>query len=174
MSRNCNRRSSARSLRWSDRHGARRLPNKHRRRKSTLSPKCPSSARILCAIVQDINFAQLAVARSRAEYFTHPGYREIIIALQQLLQEKQPPDIRYVTGDESLTALIATLAVREPLPIENLPKEHMLERLREEYELRQSSPQEIPLDDHAAAEAFILRQRERSRRVAQRGDYGGQ
>ncbi len=123
-------------------------------------------------MAQDISYAQLAVARTRAEYFQHPGYRNIVIALQHLVAAGQPPDIRRINSEEYLTSLLATLAVREPLPMENLPKEQMLERLREEHELRQTTPPEFALEDRAAAEAFILRQRERSRRAAQRGDYG--
>lgn len=134
-------------------------------------PEAPLEREILTAMIQDSAYAQLAVARTRPEYFQHPGYRRILLALQRLAAAGQPLDIRRISGDEFLTSLIATLAVRESLPMEHLPKEQMLERLQEEHELRQHIPREIALEDRAAAEAFSARQLERSRRAARRGGF---
>lgn len=129
----------------------------------------PLEREVLTAIAQDVEFAQRSVAQIQPEFFTHPGFRAIFSALARLAAAGKSPDIRYVViDDERITAQIAALAVREPLPVENLSKDSMLVRLREEHEQRQTKPQEIPLDDRAAADEYTARLRERSRRVGKR------
>jgi len=135
-------------------------------------PEVPLERDVLTLIVQDVLFAQLAVARTMPEYFTHPDYRAIFTALQRLAEDDLAPDVRFLQIDNERTmAQVAALAVREPLPIAEESKAGMLDRLREEHERRQTRPLDVPLNDRATLEAYTALHRERSRRAAERGGF---
>ena len=129
----------------------------------------PLEREVLCALIQNSEFAQQAIPTVPPEAFTHTGYRTVFIALWKQVTQGQTPDVRrVVTEDDRVAAIIAALAVREPLPVETLSSASLLERLLEEYERRLSQPQEIALNDREAVEAFTARVRERSQRAAKR------
>ncbi|HEX2948981.1 MAG TPA: DnaB-like helicase N-terminal domain-containing protein, partial [Armatimonadota bacterium] len=103
---------------------------------STPQQDAPLEREILTAMVQNTDFAQRAVTMVSPAAFAHLAYRSVFSALCTLAHDGAVPDARHiVTEDETVSATIAALAVRDPLPIQDLSADTMLTRLREEYEL---------------------------------------
>jgi DNA primase len=128
-------------------------------------PEAPLEREVMVALVQQPDFAARVLARIPEDAFTHPRYRAVFQALAALPARGVPPDVRHLILDEdTLATTLAALAVRDPLPLEGLTPDSMLERLLEEYESRQLVPREIALSDHEAAAELMTRLRERSRR----------
>ncbi|HEY3377480.1 MAG TPA: DNA primase [Armatimonadota bacterium] len=127
---------------------------------------------LLTAVVQHPDFAVRAAAALTPEVFNHAGYRAIFEAICAQIAQGQAPDARRIVAEDELTAaLIAALAVRDMLPLNQTALDGLLERLRDEYDRRQAQPQALDLTDRAAVEAFTAKLRERSQRFALR-QYG--
>ncbi len=138
---------------------------------------------ILIAAMHDAALATRA-ATLPTEAFTDPGFRTIFAALQAHLASDGTLDVRRIQVPEALTSLLTALVVRDPEPIEDLPPDSMLERLREEYHTRTTRAQQTQVAEQADAQlrgvesgdpeairAWQARLREKSRQVEKK-QYG--
>ncbi|MHB0938396.1 MAG: DNA primase [Armatimonadota bacterium] len=133
----------------------------------------PLERAVLAAMVQHPEFAGSALQALPAEAITHPRYRRIFTALNELAAQGMVPDARsIVTEDDTVASTLAALALHEVAEQEGTLS-GLLDRLREEYERRVLQPPADPLADPAAARAWAEKLRARSQRIKERGGYEG-
>jgi hypothetical protein len=126
----------------------------------------------LAAMVQYPDFAKRVLQELSTDAFTHPSYRSVFLAFQQLSDQGIAPDARNITTEDNVVAsTLAALALYE-LP-ENVSFDKLFERMREEYENRILKPPSDPSADPEATLAFTERLRARSQQIKQRGGYEG-
>ncbi len=151
-------------------HGPRRRPAATTPAPSSEAPAAdlPLERELMTAMVQDQQFASRAVAQIPPDAFAHPAYRAVFEGLRGLAAAGKPADARrIVSADDQLVVTIAALAVREPLPVEDLSPDAMAKRMCEEYEERQDR-QPSDIDDPDALQAWTMRLRQRKQRNARR------